>query len=54
MALTGRDGQKLAEALDELATSRAAAGLAVETSTMSNCFRRRLPAVSYVASRSPD
>ena len=38
VALTGRDGQKLAEALDELATSEAAAGLPVHTSDYVELF----------------
>jgi ATP-dependent helicase/nuclease subunit B len=42
VALTGRDGQKLAEALDELATSNAAAGLAVDTSDYVELFSAAL------------
>ena len=42
LALTGRDGQKLAEALDELAISEAAAGLAVETSDYVELFSAAL------------
>src|SRR3984885_13166232 len=42
VALTGRDGQKLAEALDELATSEAAAGLSVQTSDYVELFSAAL------------
>ncbi len=42
VALAGRDGQKLADALDELATSEAAAGLAVETSDYVELFSAAL------------
>jgi ATP-dependent helicase/nuclease subunit B len=42
VALTGRDGQKLAAALDELATSAAAAGLPVETSDYVELFSAAL------------
>jgi ATP-dependent helicase/nuclease subunit B len=42
VALTGRDGQKLAEALDELATSEAAAGLSVHTSDYVELFSAAL------------
>ncbi|MGA8075948.1 MAG: double-strand break repair protein AddB, partial [Xanthobacteraceae bacterium] len=42
VALPGRDGQKLAEALDELATSDAAAGLPVETSDYVELFSAAL------------
>ena len=42
IALTGRDGQKLADALDELATSDAAAGLGVETSDYVELFSAAL------------
>ena len=42
VALTGRDGQKLADALDELATSDAAARLPVETSDYVELFAAAL------------
>jgi ATP-dependent helicase/nuclease subunit B len=42
VALTGRGGQKLAEALDELATSEAAAGLSVATSDYVELFSAAL------------
>ncbi|HEX3936653.1 MAG TPA: double-strand break repair protein AddB [Xanthobacteraceae bacterium] len=41
-ALTGRDGQKLGDALDELATSEAAGGLDVETSDYVELFSAAL------------
>ena len=50
----GRDGTKLADALDELAASKAAAGLSVDAVRLSsNCLPPRLPAASCAVPPQP-
>ena len=53
VALTGRDGQKLADALDELAASDAAAGLLVETPDYVELFSAALAGRVVRRRRSP-